>query len=120
MTKKELKKVRSSSVVKKNIQAVQYELERNLLARIYSYMFYALWGRDYNSYNTIVETNFHLPFWVLQSFRMLSFLGLVLLNSMFVYIFMKKVVYHYCFVPMVFALFAFYFLFIGSGKQKCY
>ena len=33
---------------------------------------------------------------------------------------MKKVVFHYCFIPLLFSLFAFYFLFIGSGKQKCY
>jgi len=91
-----------------------------MLTRLQSYLFYALWGSDYDSYNTIVETNLYIPFWIMQAIRMIFFLGLVLLNSMFVYIFMKKVVFHYCFIPLLFSLFAFYFLFIGSGKQKCY
>lgn len=76
-----------------------------------------MWGGDYNQYNTIVfESSCCLPFWALQLFRMIAFLILLPTSSFFFYIFVKRTVQHFCMIPLFYSLFAFYFLFIGSGK----
>ena len=78
-----------------------------------------MWGDDYTDYNTIVETTF-VPFWVMQLFRLLSFLSLIICSGAYMYIYVRASVLYIQSFALLFTAFAFYFLFINSGKQKCY
>ena len=78
-------------------------------------VFWFIWGSDLKYYNTVVDTGC-VPFWIVQLFRMVSFLMLLVLSAGYFYIYVRKVLIYYQTLSLFSATLAFYFLFVGSGK----
>lgn len=78
-----------------------------------------VWGEDFNDYNTVVDSTY-LPFWGLQTVRLLSLIALTVCTGLFVFIFGRNVIHYYSFWVIFISTLAFLFLLFGAGKQKCY
>jgi hypothetical protein len=87
-------------------------------ATLRQYIFKVLWGQDYNDYNTVAHSS--IPFWYMQLFRNLAFVVLLCLIVPLIFIYVKWAFFKYETYSLLSATLAFFFLFIGSGKQKCY
>lgn len=94
-----------------------------MIARIKYTFFKIFWGDgdSYNHYNTVGETNLEcLPFWGLQVMRMIFLVILIFMTGSYFYIYVRVSVVYFNFWVLIYTTMCFYFLFIGSGKQKCY
>lgn len=84
-----------------------------------NFWFDILWGDNAEQYNTVVHSTI-VPFWVMQLSRLIMFIVLLVISLAYFYIYVRTIfTYFQCFV-LLFSTLAFFFLFIGAGKQKCY
>ena len=90
-----------------SIMDVQYKL-------IYKY----IWGNDHNDYNTIVYTigNDYIPFCLMQTIRMCSFILLFICCAAFFYIQVRYSFNYYTFHVLLVTAVTFLFLFVQGGK----
>ena len=110
---------RSESVMR-YISEIEDELEKNCFERFRAKVAIFFWGEDYNYYNTVVTPASCIRFEFMQFTRNLSLIILLVLNCLFFFIFVKRAFVTYMWYPLFSSFLAFLFLFIGSGKQKCY
>jgi len=104
---------------KRNGSGLKDEEILNVTQWIKNTSFWILWGDDYTQYNTVIHTTL-VPFWLMQLFRMFMFLILLCISAAYFYIYVKATLAYFQSFALLFTTLAFYFLFIGSGKQKCY
>ena len=79
-----------------------------------------VWGKDYNSYNTVGQTQPYVNFLTMQIVRMLICLILLITFSVYTYIYVRMSLYQITYWGLTFTLLAFLCLFIGSGRQVVY
>ena len=83
---------------------------------------FSIWGKDHNDYNTVVDTihSKWFPFQCLQIFRTVALILMIAITSLYFYIFIKKAAPQYQFWALFVTTMAFWTLFVGAGRQKCY
>lgn len=80
---------------------------------------YCLWGKDFNDFNTVANTTC-VKFWMLQMFRMVSYIILFINTFAYFFIYVRQSFGNLTFYSLLFSTLAFANLFTGAGKQKCY
>lgn len=80
---------------------------------------YMLWGNNLYDFNTVGETQQCINFFVMQLFRLVSFIALVINTGVFGFIFMKRIFIFINFWGLLLSMVAFGCLFVGSGSQVC-
>ena len=83
-------------------------------------LFEMLWGPDFNGdYNSIGET-FLISFGQLQVYRFLALMFMMMLSSIYFYIYMIEMMKYDMTYVLSTTLMAFTILFREAGRQKCY
>mmetsp|Transcript_2733 Transcript_2733/g.4659 ORF Transcript_2733/g.4659 Transcript_2733/m.4659 type:complete len:220 (-) Transcript_2733:884-1543(-) len=124
------KPIGSKSISQKsrsNTQQSKYMLNQNTYIKsLQDRLFVFNWGRDFLEYNTVCWTSLcwerhrHFWFFLMQLSRMLCFLVLMICSIVYFYIFVRNTPIYFNFYPLIFSTIAFYFLFVGTGKQMVY
>jgi len=79
-----------------------------------------IWGPNPYVYDTVASTQCCLPFCMMQFFRMLFMICTLGILGFYFYIYVRVSFFHLHFYGILFTFMAFFFLFIGAGKQVCY
>lgn len=74
-----------------------------------------LYGADFAEYNTVAVSS--VPFWVMQSFRLVSFLVLLILTAIHLYNYFKYIAFMLTFWSSLLSCMSFGLLFISCGHQ---
>ena len=79
-----------------------------------------VYGADYDHYNTVADTPWCVPFWFLQTLRLLMALALSLGFGLYAYLYFKKAFELLNFWALFSSMVAMWLLFITSGQQMVY
>lgn len=116
---------KSMSIRRKSKSSAKDKSSKNVksgsfIDRLADYLFVMVYGHDYDEYNTVADTSMCVPFWFLQTLRLLMALALTVVLGFNAYLYFKAAVELLTCWALFSSMLAIWLLFITSGQQMVY